>query len=306
MSTVRDSKALRLTPRKDPFRYGWRYVRRVLPDGSKIFDQVPLTLEDVLHPQVGDFHVLTDEHNDDCAYLKYGLRKHLAGKAMVLSDHRVAWDTPGVEPHGPDIAVIFGIRKRKRPGPTFYVAAEGARPRLIIEVTSRDTRKNDVVTKVEEYHRAGVLLYVIVDVRYRRGQRISAQLIGYRHAPGGYETMELDERGRLWLEELGIWIGIEGTRVFCYDRHGQKILDYAELAEAREAEVKAREAAEAQAKKAEAQAKRAEARAKKAEAQAKEEAQAREVLEAQNRELQERLRRLEGRRPEVDSSGPEG
>jgi colicin import membrane protein len=299
MSTVRDPKAVGLLRRKDPFRYGWRYVRRVLPDGSKILDQVPLTLEDVLHPQEGDFHVLTDEHNDDCAYLKVALRKHLTGKAMVLSDHRVAWDKPGVEPHGPDIAVIFGVRKRKRLGATFYSTAEGARPRLIIEVTSPNTRRNDVVTKVDEYYRAGVLLYVIVDVRIRQGQRARLELIGYRHAPGGYEKMALDERGWLWLEEIGVWIGIEGTRVVCYDRHDQKILDYAELADAREAEATARRAAEAQAK-------AAEARAKKAEARAKKEAQAREALEAQNRELRERLRGFEGRHPEeTDSAEPE-
>jgi colicin import membrane protein len=304
MSTVRDPKALSL-PRKDPFRYGWRYVRRVLPDGSQTFDQVPLTLEDVLHPQEGDFHVLTDEHNEDCAYLKYALRKQLGSKALVLSDHRVAWGKPGVKPHGPDIAVFFGVRKRKRFGATFCVAVEGALPKLNIEVTSPETRKNDVVIKADEYYRAGVPLYVIVDVRVQQGQRTHLELIGYRHGPAGYEKMELDERGWLWLEELGVWIGIEGTRVVCCDRHGQKILDYAELAEAREAEVKARKDAEAQTKTAEAQAKAAERRAKRAEARAKNEAQAREALEAQNRELQERLRHLEGRQQEqADSAEP--
>src|SRR4051812_47253843 len=38
-------------PSDDPFRYGWRYVRR---EGSEELEQVPLTLEDVLHPQEGD------------------------------------------------------------------------------------------------------------------------------------------------------------------------------------------------------------------------------------------------------------
>ena len=307
MSTVREPKPSRFVPpRKDPFPYGWRYVRRVHPDGSKTFDQVPLTLKDVLHPQVGDFHMLTDEHNDDCAYLKYALRKQLGRKAMVLSDHRIAWDTPGVEPHGPDIAVIFGVRKRKRPGPTFYVGSEGVRPKLLIEITSQRTRRNDVVIKVDEYYRAGVHLYVIVDVQHRRGRRIGLELIGYRHGPTGYEKMPLDERGWLWLEELGVWIGIEGTRVVCYDRRGRKILDYAELADAREAEGKARKAAEAQAKAAEAQAKAAERRAKNAETRAKKEAEAREALEAQTRALQERLHRLEaGQQRRTDSIEPE-
>lgn len=306
MSTVREPKAFDRVPRKDPFRYGWRYVRRVLPDGSEAFEQVPLTVEDVLHPQEGDFHVLTDEHNDDCAYLKYALRKHLGSKALVLSDHRVDWGKPGVEPHGPDIAVFFGVRKRKRLGATFYVATEGAIPKLNIEVTSPETRKNDVVIKVDEYYRAGVPLYVIVDVRVRQGKRTRLELIGYRHGPAGYEKMPLDERGWLWLEELKVWIGIEGTRVVCYDHRGQKILDYAELAEAREAEVRARQAAEAQTKAAEAQAKAAERRAKRAEARMKKEVQAREALEAQNRELQERLRRLKARQQEPRDSAEPG
>jgi hypothetical protein len=146
---------------------------------------------------------------------------------------------------------------------------------------------------------------VIVDVRVQRGQRTRVQLIGYRLSAAGYGNIALDERGWLWLEELRVWIGIEGTRVVCYDRHGQKILNYAELAEALEADVKARQAAEGEAKVADAQTETAERRAKKAEARAKKEAQARQALEAQNRELQERLRRLEARQQEqTDSAEP--
>ena len=34
--------------------YGWRYVQRTAADGTVQIDQVPLTLEDVLHPREGD------------------------------------------------------------------------------------------------------------------------------------------------------------------------------------------------------------------------------------------------------------
>lgn len=37
----------------DPFRYGWRYVQRE-ENGTLLIEQVPLTLEDVLHPREGD------------------------------------------------------------------------------------------------------------------------------------------------------------------------------------------------------------------------------------------------------------
>src|SRR5438034_8039997 len=34
----------------DPFRLGWRDVRHVQPDGTETWEQVPLTMEDLLHP----------------------------------------------------------------------------------------------------------------------------------------------------------------------------------------------------------------------------------------------------------------
>ena len=53
----------------DPFRYGWREVRRATPDGEETSERVPLTLEDVLHPQVGDFVVHTEAHERRNLYL---------------------------------------------------------------------------------------------------------------------------------------------------------------------------------------------------------------------------------------------
>jgi hypothetical protein len=44
----------------DPFCYGWRVVPRPTSDNPHHLEQVPLTLEDVLHPEVGDFIVHSD------------------------------------------------------------------------------------------------------------------------------------------------------------------------------------------------------------------------------------------------------
>jgi colicin import membrane protein len=54
-------------PGPDPFRYGWRYVRVTRPDGTVVLDRVPLTLEDVLHPEVGDIILQSDPHGSDLA-----------------------------------------------------------------------------------------------------------------------------------------------------------------------------------------------------------------------------------------------
>ncbi len=58
----------------DPFFYGWRYVQRDAPDGETTWEQVPLTLEDVLHPQEEDFIVQTDLHQRICTYFTDVLR----------------------------------------------------------------------------------------------------------------------------------------------------------------------------------------------------------------------------------------
>jgi hypothetical protein len=99
MSTVSRSRSAKPPKQEaDPYCYGWRYVRGVAPDGTASFDQVPLTLEDVLFPQVGDFIAETDPHNDDRAYLKAVFKAQLAHdpEALVLSDCRVDWNLPGV------------------------------------------------------------------------------------------------------------------------------------------------------------------------------------------------------------------
>src|SRR5262245_17545492 len=140
---------------KASFRYGYRLVPKELPNGRTAFQRVPLTLDDVLHPEFGDVHVLSDPHGDDCNYLKSVLKSRydVVRSVAVFSDCGIYWDIPGLRHHSPDLSVIFGVRRRKD-WKTFDVKTEKVRPRLIVEVTSPDTRVNDVVTKVEEYARA--------------------------------------------------------------------------------------------------------------------------------------------------------
>ena len=100
---------------EDPFRLGWRDVCVTLPDGSTEWDRVPLTLEDVLHPQLGDHQVLGDPHNIDRNYLQDVLKSRLVDdpSAVVLADTGVFWDEPELRHHSPDIALIVGVRQRR-------------------------------------------------------------------------------------------------------------------------------------------------------------------------------------------------
>jgi colicin import membrane protein len=294
MSTVSTSRPGKRPPDdSDPFRYGWRYVTVRGPNGTDTIDQIPLTLEDVLFPETGDFIVQTDLHDTDTSYLKYVFNARLThdSEAVAVSDCRVDWNVPGVRPLGPDVAVFFGVKRRKD-WATLNVAAERARPALVVEVTSPSTRGNDVNIKPDYYYRAGVPLYVIADVLEESDDARRLELIGYRSGPAGYERVAPNDRGWIWLEPLQLWLGIVQDpvlgcdRLACFDnKTGEEIGDYSAVFAKAQAEAAAREEAEERARKAEERAEQAEERTQKAQAETLQ-------AEARLRELEETLRRL--------------
>jgi colicin import membrane protein len=215
----------------------------------------------------------------------------------VLSDCRIDWGVEGLGAHGPDIAVFENVRAWEPTRGTFYVAQLKAKAVLVIEVTSPSTRDLDLNEKVIDYHRAGVPLYAIVDRREaENGQGIG--IMGYEATPGGYLRMKVNEMGRLWLDPLQLWLGVEGEQAACFEDGGKRIATYVEVAMRLEAEAQRAEAeaqrAEAEAQRAEAEAQRAEAEARRAnaaEAKAKAETDARLQLEARLRELEAELQK---------------
>ncbi|BCX02283.1 MAG: hypothetical protein KatS3mg053_0221 [Candidatus Roseilinea sp.] len=226
----------------DPFRYGWRYVRRELPSGQLVFEQHPLTLDDVHYPQEGDFIVHSSEHERIRNYLYDALRAHLRAdpEVVVLADVRVAWSAPGLRPLGPDVVVFSGVRQR-RDWTTFDVAAEGAQTLLVVEITSPETRHIDLVDKVDEYAAAEVAEYVIVDLA---GRRRSGQIVvrGYRLQDGAFLEAPRDADGRVLLQVGSLRIGTTGEDVLIFDAQGHPIGDYLEVeARLRDAEARIRE-----------------------------------------------------------------
>jgi colicin import membrane protein len=300
MSTVQE----RRTPppselvKANPFPYGWRDVRVETSDGGFKFEQVPLTLEDDLHPQEGDYTVSSHAHGLDCTYLYYTLGAQVSSdpNTVVIEDMEVFWDVPAVKQHRPDIAVIPRVR-HKRNWPTFSVVAEGTRPDLIIEVVSPSTRINDVEKKVDEYARVKVAHYVIADVWESDGRR-HVGLIDYRLGSGGdYERQPLDPRGRVRLDEVGgLWLGVvenpelDGDRLALFDpATDEEIGDYNQLRHL--IAVQAVALAEAEAREHEKAVALAEA-----EAREHEKATALAESEARNRELEAELSRLRANR----------
>jgi Uma2 family endonuclease len=236
---------------RDPFRFGWRWVKPASANGTSGEPEcVPLTPDDLLHPQEGDQIPENTIQERDRTYLASVLRLRLRDRPRirVLSDCLVNWGVPGLGNHSPDVSVFDRLRNPEWEGGMFRVARQGARPMLVIEIVSPDdsdrkVRDNDVITKVNHYYRAGVPLYAIIDQAEEGGPR---SLLGYRRGRSKYARMQLDEQGRLPLKPVGLLLGLRDNVAVCWDAQtGEEILDLTGMAQARSAEMEARKAAEA-------------------------------------------------------------
>jgi Uma2 family endonuclease len=280
-------------PAENRFRYGWREVPVTKPDGTVDFDRIPLTLEDLLHPQMGDVMPQSTPHDRDVHYLKSVFETQVAHdqSAVVYHDVIIEWHDPVLRHHSPDITVLFGVQDPERDRNSFDVVEEGVRPALLLEVVSPDYRNNDVVTKVKHYHRARVPLYIIVD---RENVDGPVSLIGYRYRPRRYEKLPLDPRNRLWLEPVGLWLGTKGNRVVCYDGETDREMgDYAHVARALDLALERAEEAERAAVEANRETARLRRRAER-EAKARADAEARAEIDAKARaDAEKRIRELE-------------
>jgi hypothetical protein len=231
-------------------------------NGREEWEQVPLTEEDVLHPQMDDYIVQSHRHQCICHYLYTVLRsrmKHIPG-GLVLHDVGVEWGVPGIRHHAPDLAVFAGVREPPWRG-KFDLKASGGRVLLAIEVTSPSTRHLDVAsplpearTRFRHYAQVGIPLYIVVDEARRMSTAVPLPIFGYELTEDGYQPLPLDEQGRLWVPPVGMWLGPGGGDVVWFDADGRRIWDYDEEQEARRSEQQARLAAEARAQEAEARA----------------------------------------------------
>ncbi len=71
----------------DPFRYGYRHVTRIDDRGRERFIMVPLTEEDILHPQLEDHVTQNPPHDLDCVYLLGAFQVILANRPQQKYNH---------------------------------------------------------------------------------------------------------------------------------------------------------------------------------------------------------------------------
>lgn len=278
-----------LQANKPDWERGWRYERMQMADGKEELVRIPLTDEEILHPEEGyimperTYHELICDDLGDMLKVRYEEQTDMA----IFHDLIFEWDQSGIGPYAPDIAIVPNVRNRDADRGRFLVTEEGTRPLLIIEVVSPSTRENDRVKKVKHYARVGVQEYIYIDHWTRKGQEIW-EIVGYRLDEGQYVPMLPDEDGALYCRAVGLRIGVENGKVWVEDAEtgedlltnlaAQRALRAAEVAR-RDAETKA--VAEAEARQA-------------AEVRADAEAKARRSAEARIAELEAQVRALHG------------
>ena len=271
---------------EDEFPYGWRYVTETLPNGEETYHQIPLTVEDILDPQLGDVMPQNSKHYRTNVDLSKIFDLHYLNDPTmgVFGDLKMMWRIPGLQEPAPDVAIIPNIENKKASRSSFDVVEEGTRPCLVIEIISPNYPGDDT-QKVKIYEKAGVEEYILINP-HSDAEQPYYELWGYRRGKGGkYRPIKLDKKGRLLSKTTQVHFSVdnENDELILTDVTGKQLLTAEKTEEARlEADARALKAdARAQA---EAQARlEADARALKADARAQAEAQAR--LESDARAL---------------------
>jgi len=204
---------------------GWRTEEIVQPDGSTLFEQIPLTSEEFLHPEEGYHWPNSTFHDRIAGDIKDILTRRYANDptTAVFRDLIVRWGIADFRDHCPDTCVVFGIQNKEQVRTEFLVNSEGARPSLIVEVVSPRYRKEDREIKVQQYARAGIREYIIFDRRRQGGQMLD-EVLGYRLMDGTYVPITPDEEERIMCETVGLWMGLHDGEVVMVDAQTQERL----------------------------------------------------------------------------------
>ena len=200
----------------------------------------------------------TDEHRDAMIRHIELLRHYYRGQQVYVSGDLLVYYEQGNPKKFvvPDAFVVKGTSPRKRR--IYKIWVEGKVPDVVIETTSRKTRRKDTVEKPALYAQLGVKEYFVFDPDH---EYLDPPLQGHRLVGSAYSRIEPDATGALVSEELALRLRLEQDEIMLYRLDtGERLL----TAEERVAGESAARQAEAEARSAEAEARQAEAEARRA------------------------------------------
>ncbi|MBK1988207.1 Uma2 family endonuclease [Sphaerospermopsis aphanizomenoides BCCUSP55] len=176
---------------------------------------------------------------------------------------------------GPDFFVVLGTERKTRKSWVVW-EEDGKYPNVIIEILSPSTANSDRVTKKELYQNT----FRTPD--YFWFDPYTLEFVGFHLVDNQYQPLAANERGHLWSQQLGLFLGIHEGLLRYFTPEGELVPTPEETAsqEAKRAGIEAQRA-EIEAQRAEIEAQRAEIEAQRAGI----EAQRAERLAAKLREL---------------------
>ena len=128
----------------------------------------------------------------------------------------------------PDVFVVRGVSKRQRR--IYKLWEEGRPPDVVIELSSRQTWREDLQVKWRLYEQLGVQEYFIFDPEY---DYLDEALVAYRLEDGQYLPLEVKDK-RVRSEVLGLELVDTGETLRLFDpQTGQFLPTAMEEAEAR-------------------------------------------------------------------------
>ncbi len=150
----------------------------------------------------------------------------------------------------PDFFVVHGVPKHKRR--IYKLWEEGKAPSMILEITSRSTRHEDLGSKKDLYQRLGVQEYFLFDPLR---EYLKPPLQGHQLFDGRYQRLLPYQDGSLLSRTTGLRPVIDGDRVQLWDvetgkpllwsgelfEQAQAAKEYAQRAEAAEERARALE-----------------------------------------------------------------
>jgi Uma2 family endonuclease len=163
--------------------------------------------------------------------LLQALEDFFARKADVFCAADIFWYYEEGQPKkrvAPDVLVARGVVQRRHRR-SFFSWREGTVPRVIFEITSKKTRRQDTGPKWELYARQGVTEYFLFDPE---ASYLKPRLQGFRLKKGKYVALQPAEDGSLTSAELGLRLLAEGEMLrLIRAKSGRRILTRAEKVE---------------------------------------------------------------------------
>ena len=183
----------------------------------------------------------TDEHRDEMVRHIELLRHFYRGQKVYVSGNLLVYYEQGNPKKFvvPDAFVVKGLDARKRR--VYKLWVERKVPNVVIETTSRKTKRKDTDEKPVLYARLGIREYFLFDPDH---EYLDPPLQGYRLGDKGYAKIDSDDTGALVSEQLELRLRDESGLLQLYRVDtGERLLTAEERAEF---EAQAHRAAEAE------------------------------------------------------------